>query len=65
LSGDQRRAVERARDFLRAAAAGQRTLAAHLDAGCSLPIKLRRVWAECRTKAPALAVEHDQQPPQP
>ena len=33
LSGDQRRAVERARDFLRAAAAGPRTLAVHLDAG--------------------------------
>jgi hypothetical protein len=33
LSGDQRRAVERARDFLWAAAAGPRTLAAHLDAG--------------------------------
>ena len=33
LSGDQRRAVERARDFMRAAAAGPRTLAAHLDAG--------------------------------
>ncbi len=33
LSGDQRRAVERARDFLRAAAAGPRTLGAHLDAG--------------------------------
>ena len=33
LSGDQRRAVERARDFLRAAVAGPRTLAAHLDAG--------------------------------
>ncbi len=33
LSGDQRRAVERARDFLRAAAAGPNTLAAHLDAG--------------------------------
>ena len=32
LSGDQRRAVERARDFLRAAAAGPGTLAAHLDA---------------------------------
>ena len=35
LSGDQRCAVERARDFLRAAAAGQRTLAAHLDAGAA------------------------------
>ena len=33
LSGDQQRAIERARDFLRAAAAGPRTLAAHLDAG--------------------------------
>jgi hypothetical protein len=33
LNSDQRRAVERARDFLRAAAAGPRTLAAHLDAG--------------------------------
>jgi hypothetical protein len=33
LSGDQRRAVEHARDFLRAAAAGPHTLAAHLDAG--------------------------------
>jgi hypothetical protein len=33
LSGDQRRAVERARDFLRAAAAGPHTLAACLDAG--------------------------------
>jgi hypothetical protein len=33
LSGDQRRAVKHARDFLRAAAAGPRTLAAHLDAG--------------------------------
>ncbi len=33
LSGDQRRAIERARDFLRAAVAGPRTLAAHLDAG--------------------------------
>ena len=33
LSGDQRRAAERARDFLRAAAAGPRTLAAYLDAG--------------------------------
>lgn len=33
LSGDQRRAIERARGFLRAAAAGPRTLAAHLDAG--------------------------------
>ena len=33
LSGDQRRAVEHARDFLRAAAAGPRSLAAHLDAG--------------------------------
>lgn len=33
LSGDQRRAVERARDFLRAAAAGPRTFALHLDAG--------------------------------
>ncbi len=32
LSGDQRRAVERARDFLQASAAGQHTLAAHLDA---------------------------------
>jgi hypothetical protein len=33
LSGDQRRAVEHARDFLHAAAAGPHTLAAHLDAG--------------------------------
>ena len=33
LSGDQQRAVERARDFLRAAAAGPHTLSAHLDAG--------------------------------
>ena len=33
LSDDQRRAVERARDFLRAAAAGPHTLAVHLDAG--------------------------------
>lgn len=33
LSGHQRRAVERARDFLRAAAAGPRTLVAHLDVG--------------------------------
>jgi hypothetical protein len=33
LSGDQQRAIERARHFLRAAAAGPRTLAAHLDAG--------------------------------
>jgi len=23
---------------------------------CSLPTKFRRVWADCRTKAPALAV---------
>jgi len=37
LSGDQRRAVERARDFLRAAVAGQRTLTAHLDAGAVCP----------------------------
>jgi hypothetical protein len=33
LSGDQRRTVERARDFPRAAAEGPRTLAVHLDAG--------------------------------
>ena len=33
LSGNQRRAIERARDFLWSAAAGPRTLAAHLDAG--------------------------------
>jgi hypothetical protein len=33
LSGDQRRGVEHARDFLRASAAGPHTLAAHLDAG--------------------------------
>ncbi len=33
LTADPRRAVERARDFLRAAAAGPRTLAAYLDAG--------------------------------
>ncbi len=33
LSGDQQRAVEHTRDFLRAAAAGPRTLAACLDAG--------------------------------
>ena len=32
LSGDQRRTVERARDFLRAAAAGPHTLPACLDA---------------------------------
>lgn len=32
-SADQRRAIERARDFLRAAAEGPRILAAHLDAG--------------------------------
>jgi hypothetical protein len=33
LSGDQRRMIERARHFPLAAAAGPRTLAAHLDAG--------------------------------
>ena len=33
LSGNQRRAIERARDFLWSAAAVPRTLAAHLDAG--------------------------------
>jgi hypothetical protein len=33
LGGDQRCAVERARDFPRAAAAGPCTLAGHLDAG--------------------------------
>ena len=33
LSGDQQHAVERARDFLRAAAAGPHTLATDLDVG--------------------------------
>ena len=34
-SGDQRRAIERARDFLRAAAAGPHALATHLDVGAA------------------------------